>query len=250
MSGQRERYGRLEVAASKPDDHLPDGLYGVEVVYVREDVLVPLRAGEFLLELAPVEHVGRDELRVSDDRRAELQRQQPGDVEVVDPEERHVVRDAVHRHRHVGRHEERAARAVGRVRFIGPLLLAHLPLSVAHHLHRVPDEAEEEASRRSCRGALAIHSTEVAQQVESVDEDVVVGLEHVARVRAVARDPAQRRDALVCQVAIRVVKVLRTYTRQLINWHRIRLISVLLSNLAAGRMAESPTHCCSSGTEG
>ena len=126
VSGQCERYGRLEVATRQFDDRLPDGLDRVEVVDVREDVLVPLRPGELLLEQPAVEHVRRDELRVPDDRRAELERQQPGDVEVVDPEERNVVRDMVHRQCHVSRHEERAARAVGRVVAVGPLVLAHL----------------------------------------------------------------------------------------------------------------------------
>ena len=90
-----------------------------------------------------------------------------------------------------------------------------LPLALAHDGHGVPDEAEQETAgrgaggRRGGGGAEAVESAQMAQQVESVDEDVVVGLEHVARVRAVARYPAQRRHALVRQVPVRVVEVLQ-----------------------------------------
>ena len=131
-----------------------------------------------------------------DDGRTEFERQQPGDVEVVDPEERHVVGDAVHRYRHVGGHEERATGAVGGIRVVRPLLLADLPLSLPHHHHAVPDKTENEtarADRRSAgrrRSASTINSAQTVQKVESVDEDVVVGLKYVASVRAVARNPA------------------------------------------------------------
>jgi len=69
---------------------------------------------------------------------------------------------------------------------------ADLPLSLAHDGHGVPDEAEQEAARRSAGGRRgggggeSVEAAEVTQQVEGVDEDVVVGLEHVPRVRAVA----------------------------------------------------------------
>jgi len=214
VSGQRVRYGRLEFAACQRHDRLPDGLYGVEVVYVREDVLVPLRAGKLLLEQATVQYIRRYELRVTDDGRAQLERQQTGDVKIVHPEERNVVGDTMHGDRHVGGHDKRAAGAVGRVRVLRPLFLADFPLALTHHSHAVPDQAEQQAAGcgRSCSAGgdtgKPIEPREMTQQVESVDEYIVVGLKNVARARAVSRNPAQRRDALVRQVAVRIVEVL------------------------------------------
>ena len=106
-------------------------------------------------------------------------------------------------------------------------MCSYLPLALAHHGHRVPDQAEQETAR-SCTGpgqapsrrgqcsgsGLAVDPAQVPEQVERVDKDVVVSFEHVPGVRAVARDPAQSRHALVRQVLIRVLKVLPTYTHE------------------------------------
>ena len=126
VSRQRKWNARLDFAAGQLDDCLPDRLYGVQVVNVWEDVLVPLWTGKLLLKQAPVQHVGRYELCVPDDGRAELERKQPGDIEVIDPEERDIVGDVVHRNRDVGRHQERAAAAVRWVVVVRPLFPTHL----------------------------------------------------------------------------------------------------------------------------
>ena len=176
---------------------VPHALDRVEVVDVREHVGDPLGAGELLYQLARVEHVRRHELRVL---HAGLHWQQPGDVEVVDPEEGDVVGGAVQPDHDVRRHHVRAAGAVGRVGVVLELLLRHLPLALPHHLHAGPRAAHEEARR--------VLRLQVAQQREHVDENVVVGLEDEARVRAVLGDPLERRDALVAQVVVGVEEVL------------------------------------------
>ena len=57
---------------------------------------------------------------------AGLEREQPGDVEVVDPEEGDVVGDLVESDGHVRGEDEGAARAVGGVGIVLPLFLRYL----------------------------------------------------------------------------------------------------------------------------
>jgi len=91
---------------------------------VREDVREPTRTGKCSFEEISVHDVGGCELAMR--HVAELERQQTGDVEVVDPEERNVVGHSIHGDGYVDRHDEGAAGTVGRVRVIRPLLFRHL----------------------------------------------------------------------------------------------------------------------------
>jgi len=72
---------------------------------VREDVGEPLMAGELLFQFPAVQDVGGHELFVFD-LAAKFKWQQTRYVEVVDPEERHMVTDVVHRQRDVHSHSE------------------------------------------------------------------------------------------------------------------------------------------------
>ena len=117
---------RSYLAGSQLHDTVPDGLDAVKVVHLGEDVQVPLSAGERILDTVFVKHVAGRELTMR--HVGQLQRQQPGDVQVVDPEERNVVGGAMHADCHVCRHDESAAGAVGRVRVIRPLFSHHLQI--------------------------------------------------------------------------------------------------------------------------
>ena len=181
----------------------PDGPQLVEAVHVAEEALAALR----LL------HEGRREARRSDlVERVPLDvlhaggaRQQARHVEVVDPEERRAQRqpEQVGGER-PGRVDEGESRAVGRERVRPELLHRHVPLAarVADDGHARPQQAEEAA----VRGAR-VHAAQLTQQTEDVDVNVVVGLQHVLRVRAVLRGPAQAQHRLVRQVAVRVDEV-------------------------------------------
>ena len=144
------------------------------------------------------------EAAVMDHSHARLAGAQSGDVDVLQPEERHLRRRPVQQPGGGGAHGVGSAGGVARVYLLAEDLHRGVPLGVLV-LHRLgPDEdvAHDEGL------VLLRLRPQRRQQVGHVDVHVVVGLQHVGRGVAVDRDPLQEGDGLERQVAVGVHEVL------------------------------------------
>jgi hypothetical protein len=148
--------------------------------------------------------VGQDEVVDVDVSEAHPVGEGAGDVDVVDPEVVALLGLPVQVEHHVGGVEDGPAGAVRRVGLGGVLLEGDPPLGPpgAHHHAAGAQGAEEHPG--------AAKGREVRRQEPDhrghVDEDVVVGLEHVARLRTVVDGVLEHHHVLVRHVPVGVVE--------------------------------------------